>query len=777
MMNKVKPVRKCLAALAKAETDTERLAALFLVPKLVKGQDCDKQARLHLMKLGTLACCQTSKFTIWPWNDKACILLVFQSIGYSFLARMLRSKDSPEGCPGLMYQSVALAVLSCFTGDEEIMTNASILFNLPILLDIINDADNEIYEENLLVINDAYEVITAIVSTEQGRNSFISNRGIHTLCDINIRQSFQSEKALTLLLSLLKLSGSACWSYHQGTQDFNNLMTKFCEEFYNSKNEGKFELCHTLRTIIRSFPKSNYCEEAWLPYLQSGLRDILFSKITKEQRDPALMLLASVIEVSDFEWCICGTKEVIASGKFVAMILNLSFIEVIMHLEEKKLEDVVGDLDLVVSCYFIIESGVSYMANERLSMLDDRQKGQLYSAMKNVFSTVLKFLHEVSLDLKDNPTELDDNDNKAFICATIRILASWLAEETTASRDDVCAILPFIFTLSNEAFEAQKVQKLQSLPGKSGFGKPPIQSANEFVPDVLRFLLPALCHLIAEDKSRQVLLTINIHEQLYAYLVYHWSIFECCKDWVQQQDSDGPDKSSSEPTYLLDNAKFDTVNSKFAICTICNSLMNLVVLEPHFVDTSPMFGSLLKFLMNALPTLQNSGEYLVLYGNICVLGLLILKEHSTRPSSSDFVVFKFIQCVVRFLWDAHNTDQSPDGSQLTVSQEYKDSWNDASDLWFLGVQVTCALIVQISWIKDFVVESGWAQSVIENLVNVKSLEEPTLSAFEDLLVSVAVENKSFIEEMKTLGVIQVCQNLKMRTLAQLISKGGKLPKS
>jgi hypothetical protein len=33
-----------------------------------------------------------------------------------------------------MYQSVALSVLSCFVADEEIMTNPSVLFNLPELL-------------------------------------------------------------------------------------------------------------------------------------------------------------------------------------------------------------------------------------------------------------------------------------------------------------------------------------------------------------------------------------------------------------------------------------------------------------------------------------------------------------------------------------------------------------------------------------------------------------------------------------------------------------------
>ena len=94
-------VRKCIRALEAAETDTEKFATLFLVPKLVKGTECNKDARLSLMK----------------------------GIGYSFLARMLRSKDSPDGCPRLMFQSVALSVLSCFAQDEEIMTHPSVSSN------------------------------------------------------------------------------------------------------------------------------------------------------------------------------------------------------------------------------------------------------------------------------------------------------------------------------------------------------------------------------------------------------------------------------------------------------------------------------------------------------------------------------------------------------------------------------------------------------------------------------------------------------------------------
>ncbi len=134
------PVLKCLRALENATTDTEKMAALFLVPKLVKGDACDKNARLHLMKVRQtelgLASVATQYF--------------FQGIGFSFLARMLRSHDAPDGCPRLMFQSVALSVLSCFTGEEEIMTNASVLFNVPVLIDIIADADSPIYEENLV---------------------------------------------------------------------------------------------------------------------------------------------------------------------------------------------------------------------------------------------------------------------------------------------------------------------------------------------------------------------------------------------------------------------------------------------------------------------------------------------------------------------------------------------------------------------------------------------------------------------------------------------------
>lgn len=53
-----------------------------------------------------------------------------------------------------------------------------------------------------------------------------------------------------------------------------------------------------------------------------------------------------------------------------------------------------------VSCYSIIESAVAYLANERLTALDAKQTSQLCTAIKNAFSTILKFLNDMSIHLK-----------------------------------------------------------------------------------------------------------------------------------------------------------------------------------------------------------------------------------------------------------------------------------------------------------------------------------------------------------------------------------------
>ena len=136
------------------------------------------------------------------------------------------------------------------------------------------------------------------------------------------------------------------------------------------------------------------------------------------------------------------------------------------------------------------------------------------------------------MTLREQPHHLESHQKKYFVCATIRILGAWLSEETMAMREEVYEILPFILDISNDTFESQKLTKLSLLPGRgstdfSDFTAPdscammqrqpgkqvimlfwikkpmvdvnelPPQYSDQVTPDTLRFLLPALCHLIA----------------------------------------------------------------------------------------------------------------------------------------------------------------------------------------------------------------------------------------------------------------------------------------
>ena len=54
--------------------------------------------------------------------------------------------------------------------------------------------------------------------------------------------------------------------------------------------------------------------------------------------------------------------------------------------------------------------------------------------------------------------------------------------------------------------------------------------------EVLKFLLPGLCHLTADDKARRVLLDCDAHVTLMRYFHYRWMLFK--SDGTSAQESE-----------------------------------------------------------------------------------------------------------------------------------------------------------------------------------------------------------------------------------------------
>ena len=86
------------------------------------------------------------------------------------------------------------------------------------------------------------------------------------------------------------------------------------------------------------------------------------------------------------------------------------------------------------------------------------------------------------------------------ICLGTKNLERYL---TQALREDVYEIVPFIFGLANETFEAQKISKLSVLPGRGSDG-------SNFTPET------ALNNLQKEGKSQFFLKRLDMDFQIFA---------------------------------------------------------------------------------------------------------------------------------------------------------------------------------------------------------------------------------------------------------------------
>ena len=98
-----------------------------------------------------------------------------------------------------------------------------------LLLTIIDNSDSEEYEDDVMLINDAWRVMSAMVTSQEGREAFIASRGMMVLTDLNIRQSFQDEEALELLLDILTYERDKSWQYHLGNKVKHSKVSSYSD--------------------------------------------------------------------------------------------------------------------------------------------------------------------------------------------------------------------------------------------------------------------------------------------------------------------------------------------------------------------------------------------------------------------------------------------------------------------------------------------------------------------------------------------------------------------
>lgn len=714
-----------------AKSDTEKFAALFMVTKLVK-KDCNVAAKKGL----------------------------FEAIGFPFLKKLLTNTGLDDDCPPSVYKSVALSILTCFCKEPELSTHPEMLANIPVFLDIVQTSDNDDYDDNLIIISEAYTCLQCIAEHEAGQKALIEVGAITKMSEIYSHQSFQTDEALNILVKLVSRYGPAAWG--NDPKPFHALVNKISLDFATDQSERKFELATILSALLYSCNKATVLpgasDETWSVSIYKALSDILTSKIGKNQRDPALKLAANIVDLLGVEWTLNDEEN---PKKFFLLLLQLCAIEVRMQLDDRSFKQAFANADLVTSCFIVLELSVNYMATDQLD-LEQKEKQSVYTSLKGAFNAVVSLLTKVSND--KNRDKLPDAE-KVFVCAMVRVLVSWIAQETTAMREQIYALLPFMFTLANDSFHAHRSRKLAEKNKTDG---EPMEIETNLMGqiDLLRLMLPALCHLVVEDKARDIVLNLKQEDILYEAMNFHWSIVHYIKPTIPKSERGKP-RTKPDPELdpqLLEDMK----DSRAAMVSLCNIFMNLTVLAPKVVETSMLFNTLLKFIFNNLPELKNIPENLVLYGHLAVLGLLLLKSLASKVKKNDFSICRYITSTIRFLWDAYIVDESNDPTALVVSMAYKEHWNEIADLWFLGMQTMSGVLTIVPWISEFAIESGWAEGICDMLGKVKigTLPPNVKSAFEDFLCRLVDSNEGVIPVLKKAGALKTCRNHRLMELGK-----------
>ncbi|MPC25098.1 neurochondrin homolog isoform X2 [Portunus trituberculatus] len=714
------PVEKSVMILERAKSDTEKFAALLMVTKLTKAGKLSETEKKKIMN----------------------------AVGLPFLARLMRTSDVPEGCPPFMFKSIALTVLtslmSCCSGSQ-------VLYGLiPILCEIISKS--ELYETDLTLIKDSYQCLKYIASDQCGSEAIIDYEALAALVEAYAEGNFGCNDAIDIILMVASEEGTKTWE--DEPEAFMKLMTHIAHEFVVDHEENKFKLCNVLTKLLQSMPPSSEMEQqGWKQDLHKGISDIIFSKLGREHRISGLRLAGTALENLGLLWLLragaeSSTEE--TKGKqLLLMMVHLSCIEVRMGLEDRTFEEVVSNALPITACYTIIEMSVVFLVNGAVDF-EQKHKQQLYESLKGAINAVLKFLQGASFE----DAVLESSKTYMFVCATIRVLCAWLAEETAANKDDVYKTLPFVIKICKHSFDHNKTSVSKSK--KKGHSVVTHKAEDKKkLPDVLKFLLPGLCHLTAEDIPRRILIDLELENLLFEYFSFHWNSIK---------DAFGPQVKEEVdiPVHKIHAAGE-------AMSTISNIFMNIVVQEPERVKSDILYYSLMKFIFCKLPEIPLESCHLKLSGTLCILGLMILRHQHPNVKSTDFTIFRFVQSTVRFLWDSHNVEESRDYATLVVSSKYESDWGSLMDIWFLGMHTLSFLLPIIPWLSDFLMESEWPQTIVATLLTVREggLDVGLKSALEDFLSLLCRSSNTANNVLQEKGVLQVCKNHKLEELSHV----------
>ncbi|KAL3984090.1 golgin subfamily B member 1 [Sarotherodon galilaeus] len=737
-------LERCVHALKHAKNDSQTLAALLLISRLCPASELDKPT----------------------------LRRIFEAVGLNLPARLLVTAvrgDENSGLPPNELLSLGTALLAALSTEPDMASSPQLLATVPLLLGILvngpvftqqkqeareqhqvgQSPDGEVQSANIsnpdcnpasvaqsaeetesskqkgddgseasrvsasqenppsssldaALAADCYLVLTAVCALPRGPEQLLSRGAISALCQaVELKQTLSHEKGLALLGLLLSgKNKDKAWSKH--TPELLSLLVRLSKDFCESTDETRLGMCGQLAQFLPPAGVAAESEElkAVVGRLWEVLRPMVQAKLTPRHIGPILVLSACLVDL--YGWEMAGPP------KFCCLLVNRACVEVRMGLEELPGNDLTPEVQhTITGCYRIMEAAIEQACSpgvpqaaapsqSSISTLSLQQSRQVLGVLEEAFSGLMYFLQQVEPSRYGDP----------FVFATFRSLCSWLAEETSCLKEEVTRLLPFLINYTRSHLQGGILeQSLADWMVKMSIGEDRGAWTGR---EALRYLLPALCHLSAEEGPRKVLLDVDTPALLVDFLSQSWTFLR------------GKTSAASTRDPSMETA--------------CSALLNFTVTEPERVRKDLCFRSLEVLLSEALPLLVNKPRLLVLTANCCTLGLMIgrLKEGGSVEAGQR----RFLSSALRFLRSALDSSSSP--GPVKVSLSWEDSWDDAAELWRLSLQALGGCTRAQPSITTLIREEGWLRHMLAMLHQCSALpDQLTQEALEEALCALA----------------------------------------
>ncbi|XP_070778171.1 neurochondrin [Enoplosus armatus] len=722
-------LEKCLHSLRHAKNDSHTLAALLLITRLCPANQLDKPT----------------------------LRRIFEAVGLNLPARLLVTavrESENSGLPPHELLSLGTALLAALSTDPDMASHPQLLTTIPLLLGILangpsNQQKQAAQEQNHTESNpanaaksagegntskqkgddggeadrvstsqetspsskldeamaaDCYQVLTAVCALPRGPDQLLSRGAIPALCQaVAQNQTFSHDRGLALLGCLLSgKNKDKVWSRHPA--ELLTLLARLSKDFCQARDQTSLDMCAQLVQFlppVRAAVESEELKEV-VARIWGVLRPMVQTKLTPRQIGPILVLSACLLDL--YGW------ELVGPPKFCCLLVNRACVEVRMGLEEPPGNELSPELQhTLTGCYRIMEAAIEQACclevsqttappQTSISSLSLQQSRQVLGVLEEAFSALMYHLQQVDQSRYGDP----------FIFATFRSLCSWLAEETSCLKEEVTGLLPFLISYSRSHLQGESPE--QGLSDWMSEMSVREERGTWTGKEALRYLLPALCHLSAEEGPRKVLLTLDTPALLVDFLSQCWTLLKGKSGVASARDP--------------------------SMETACSALLNFTITEPERVRKDPCFRMLEALLSEALPVLMHKPHLVVLAANYCTLGLMIGRLKSAPSGSIEAGQRRFFSSALRFLRSALDSGSSP--GPVKVSLSWEESWDEAAELWRLGLQALGGCVRAQPWISMLVREEGWLKHTLIMLSQCSTLpDQHTQEALEEALCAMA----------------------------------------